>query len=1740
MTTQLEDAFTQPTFDALTIEIEKAAVDQMKAAAVQSLERVLAAANFDPTGWTVKPVHPNDPNSFDLIPPKGHTISIKQAFDLKYALEAQEGVAAATALFETNLDNLPEGSVVAKSADFRGAIINTDIADLTASEQNPMWAHEMMNSAEAWQLADGSGIIVGHPDSGYIPHAELDSARLLYQFERDIYDQDNDARNPDERGGNHGLSTASVLMSGTSKFSASRYVIGTAPAAQIIPIRITRKGAPIFFTRSGPRRVRDAIYHAIDSGCHVISMSLGGPGDRSLHRAIQTAVSHNIIILAAAGNVVRIVVWPARYPEVIAVAACTADREPWFHSSRGKTVDITAPGHNVWRACFNETNQPDVVPSSGTSYAVAQTAGIAALWLAHHGRDNLLARYPDIPLYEVFRHQLQATASSAPFIASGNFGAGIVDAEALLNEPLPDPAALAAARDVCGEVIAASSITNVFDTAPANEVRTTLGQALAIAPEEIDAHLAGVEEELIFHILTNSTLRQLVTADLETTGRGEMDTPPAAALARSLQNELITTNLVSNRLRAKLSGTDKLPQANTSTLPDDFANEDEERVPGTIYALLVGIDRYPAPVRSLNGCVNDITHFKSFLSGRVSSENGVPKVSIRTLTNEQATRPNVIAAWRTHLQKAGPEDVALFYYSGHGSQQPSPPEFWGTLEPDNLDETLVCYDSRTTGWDLADKEMGQLIVEVAERDPHIVVILDCCHAGTGTRHADGEAVARRIPTDQRKRSLADFIVNFDQARGVSSRNGQFVSLPQGKHVVLSACRPNELAQETQLGGEKRGVFSWYLLDSLQRSGQLFSYRDVFKRVNALVRANTAKQSPQIEATETADLSQPFLGGIMAASPAYFTLSHHPAAGWQIDGGAIHGIAPAVGRQATWLALFPRQATADQMGQAAQVIGQAKVTAVNPATSRVQVQLKDGHSLNHGETYKAIVTASPTPPLPVTFAGEEASLNLVRQQLEQTGPSASASVFVAEATDEAAKANAFLQLTAADDNYRLQRRDDSFNLVVDTETYSDESAASVAQKLEHIARWKQMIDLQNRATRLPANSVKMEIISPDDPTLSAESGSGLHLAYWLDEAEVWQSPHIQIRLTNTTDKRLHVSLLALSQTYGIDHVNTDWLEANGGSMVINGRTKVKTEYWQQGVTTTKDVFKFIASTEEMDAAQAAQQGLDVIFLRSKAAEDFAPQPSQLEKLLQHINRREFDADDDDDPIGDWLTGEVTVSTHRPLADQALNPAPGGRKVRLNEQVTIIEHPTLQAKARLSSIDESGRDVAEIGRSPLPPMLRDYGDIVYPLDLMEGDGSRSGAPALTVLELFDVSHHDTVSAANPLTVELKTNINDDDLLLPIAYDEGFYLPLGFATKTDDGCRVTLERLPAPTAAGERSALGSIRILFQKLIGQRVGLEYNYPQLAAASVSPEGKVVYSDSEAFVAQQIASDGVQRILLYIHGIFGTTEAMAGSAVAAGFDPTIVPALAEHYDLILTYDYENLDTTIEANGDTLFAKLVKVGLKPNHGKTVNIVAHSMGGLVARWMIERSGGKDIVSHLTMVGTPQGGSPWSTIQDVALVALTTAMNGLTAVTWPLRVISLLIQSIEKFDVALDEMKPNSQFLQRLAASQDPGIPYTVIAGNTAIMPPALAAANGSTSRLTQMLQWLRLQNWHHSLATLVGFLGEPNDMAVSVHSAQQAPGDRKPAVQISPTIACDHLSFFNTETGLKAIAHNRLLM
>ena len=367
------------------------------------------------------------------------------------------------------------------------------------------WALAAMRVPAAWAFSvqsgrpdRGRGILVAQPDTGVAEHHELrdavDRGRAW-----DVLDDDADPTDPlDALPGTtpgHGVATASVLASrggvepGGLGTSAPGRVTGSAPEALIVPIRCIRS-----VVRVRQSSVARAVEHARRQGCHVITMSLGGLPSPALATAIRRAVDDNLIVLAAAGNCVQWVVWPARYDRCLAVGGTNVESAPWKGSSHGPDVDVSAPAELVWRAKRRAPADPldEIDPGQGTSFAVALTAGVAGLWLAHHGRDALVASLaPGERLQDRFRAQVRRTARRPGGWNAREYGAGIVDAEALLRAGVgtPAPPALESAGAARRDEIACTSafLTEVVrDLGPPSDIEAAA--PIGLTPAELERH----------------------------------------------------------------------------------------------------------------------------------------------------------------------------------------------------------------------------------------------------------------------------------------------------------------------------------------------------------------------------------------------------------------------------------------------------------------------------------------------------------------------------------------------------------------------------------------------------------------------------------------------------------------------------------------------------------------------------------------------------------------------------------------------------------------------------------------------------------------------------------------------------------------------------------------------------------------------------------------------------------------------------------------------------------------------------------------------------------------------------------------------------------------------------------------------------------------------------------------------------------------------------------------------------
>lgn len=464
---------------------------------------------------------------YELVPNRGVTIKTAEAWEMSYALAAKSKIVEVEPNFiflMSNLDALEERGSPRRASSSRTVHL--------PQSSDPTWCRDIIKLESAWQLATGSGVRVAHPDTGWISHPEVDSVAqggpIRTDIDYDFVDDDDDARadlDDDDLlpgGPNHGTATASVIASprGSQTNNQKEYVVGTAPDAEVVPLRVAN--SVIHFSM---RRVRKSIEYAIANRCHVVSMSLGGPfPSRKLKKVLRRAADAGIVVIAAAGNHVpfRAVVFPARYSDVVGVAASNAVNRAWSGSSNGSTVDITAPGESVWRALVKDVNghmRKVSKRGSGTSYATAHVAGVCALWIERHGFADLKNRYHG-RVAEAFREVLRSTAQQGVELDPKDF-VGIVDAEAVVKAPLPTlPTRARRAARASAEDDALEPYRALLPHWTDAHLRRAIEGLLNVRGPRLDDKLAKFGPEIAFQLATDQRLLRDFEAECRGMYRG--------------------------------------------------------------------------------------------------------------------------------------------------------------------------------------------------------------------------------------------------------------------------------------------------------------------------------------------------------------------------------------------------------------------------------------------------------------------------------------------------------------------------------------------------------------------------------------------------------------------------------------------------------------------------------------------------------------------------------------------------------------------------------------------------------------------------------------------------------------------------------------------------------------------------------------------------------------------------------------------------------------------------------------------------------------------------------------------------------------------------------------------------------------------------------------------------------------------------------------------------------------------
>ena len=1150
-----------------------------------------------------------------------------------------------------------------------------------------------------------------------------------------------------------------------------------------------------------------------------------------------------------------------------------------------------------------------------------------------------------------------------------------------------------------------------------------------------------------------------------------------------------------------------------------------------VYALLVGIDNYDERLQApkLKGCVNDIQQMHAFLEGRTA--NAV-NVQVQALKNEQATRQNIVSGIRQHLAQAKRGDTALFYFAGYGSlevvssTEGAAPSATQTPATQTM-ETLVCFDSHTAthtatahegvSWDLADREWNQLLTEVGRQGAHVVAIIDA-------RKMDADKTALK------SRPEKDFIAS--SASKTDERHHVVIKSSAAFEAAyeLPSDRASNTGSSSGANGSASGAFSRCLQTVLASTNGSLTYRSLLSQTNALLRARLPLQSPQIEVGHDADLELPFLGeGVIAPLQPHFMVSHDAIQGWILNGGSIHGLRSPIGHETTTLALFPQQATAEQLRQPENAIAIARITRV-----QFQYSTVDSPSLKNTDItaqFKAVVIDLPLPQLSVYIAGDRGETDALRRALATASHNRQPSLYVkpADTSD-----SCDLRVVAKDGAYQIMSAAGDRPLLEPIEGYDIESAVRAIAALEHIARWQTITALKSPANSLIQGSVDLKIYTGDEANKAQSTeitDAQVRLLYKTgsqDSLRAQTPPRFRLKLHNTSNQTLYCALFYLTERFKAAAVKPDkvnsivQLAPNEEVWFADGLPlygTVPDDLWQQGITECQDAMKLVACLHPFDPTL-----MNLGPFGTPIGELVAGDSSSLNQIMQRITHREMNREalGSTTDYDSWITNQIAFTFVRPQLPVALSagkPEPTVLSSTLSSAVPLSVQPHAQfsAKAQLSTISHAaGRFGQSAVTLPLPS---------NPLRLTSGRNSASG---LSVLQLTDIENAASITPEQPLRLDIGRSLAEGESILPVAYDGDAYLPLGYSVSESGShgrfnngsspaqtmTQVVIERMPASSAACivlqiiKTTAVDSIRSMQTH--------QNSRPQLVAAQVNPAGTVTYMRGANAIALKVKQS--RAIALYLPSPFSHAE-----ADLPPFDQ-ILTAAGRPYSLLLTLEGSVEDKgSIEQSAQFLKDTLAEIGLTAGHEKKLHIIAHSTSGLTARWLIEQLGGDRVVDHLFLLGTPNAGISKARLRSGLTDMTALTLNGLATTPMLEALVSRLSQLAMSDQVtapleasrAFEQYQPESDEVQTLSQSADPGIPYTLICGDV---------LQSSTQRQQSVLRKL-------NAATLDTFSERPNDLMVSVSNMSALPQHwSTPAQKIEA--GCHHMEYL-THTGHRVL-------
>lgn len=265
------------------------------------------------------------------------------------------------------------------------------------------------------------------------------------------------------------------------------------------------------------------------------------------------------------------------------------------------------------------------------------------------------------------------------------------------------------------------------------------------------------------------------------------------------------------------------------------------------------------------------------------------KENTQLLINDQATIDGIRSSFDNLLASVKPKDIVVIHISAHGEQILDD----NNDEQDGLDESIVAFDAISPKYStdyeqdvkkyFRDDELGLYIDKIraaAGKDGEVLVFMDNCHSGSGTRaietYRGGEAPF--VPKKPVQTASKETTVSIDKYSN---------STDLAPFIVISASRADELNAEIKLNNIGFGSLSYAISKAFDNLSPSSTYLGFYTHIQAVMSEVVPKQHPVIEGNA---MSRKLWGGDFMLKPVFFNITQVKDEKMVvIDGGIVSGL-----------------------------------------------------------------------------------------------------------------------------------------------------------------------------------------------------------------------------------------------------------------------------------------------------------------------------------------------------------------------------------------------------------------------------------------------------------------------------------------------------------------------------------------------------------------------------------------------------------------------------------------------------------------------------------------------------------------------------------------------------------------------------------------------------------------------------------------------------------------------------------